>query len=114
MTAPRRRWSFTLRTLFVVMTVTCIVGSWIGYELRFIQQRRMAIAQTRALKGGSDSGTISFWRLWLGDQAVPQLFLNSGATGADIERLGRLFPEARISRVEWAEERGLRSHVIVD
>ena len=38
MTAPKRRWpQFSLRTLFVVVTV---FGCWLGYQLNWIQQRK--------------------------------------------------------------------------
>jgi hypothetical protein len=38
--APKRRWSFSLRTLFVVVTV---FGGWLGYELNWIRQRRSVV-----------------------------------------------------------------------
>jgi hypothetical protein len=35
---PKRRWfAFSLRTLFVVVT---LVACWLGYELNWIRQRR--------------------------------------------------------------------------
>ena len=34
--APKRRWTFTLRTLFVVVTV---FGIWLGYEMNWIRER---------------------------------------------------------------------------
>ena len=37
MTAPKRRWfRFSLRMMFVVVTV---FGCWLGYELNWIRQR---------------------------------------------------------------------------
>jgi len=34
--APKRRWSFSLRTLFVVVTLG---GCWLGYHLNWIRER---------------------------------------------------------------------------
>jgi hypothetical protein len=44
MTAPKRRWfrfAFSLRTLFVAVTV---FGCWLGYSLNWINQRHAFIA----------------------------------------------------------------------
>ena len=41
MNAPRRRWfSFSLRTLFVVVTIAAIAGGWVMYQVSWIRQRR--------------------------------------------------------------------------
>ncbi len=37
-----RRWSFSLRTLFVVVTVLAVLLGWIPYQLNWIQERRAA------------------------------------------------------------------------
>jgi hypothetical protein len=44
MTAPRRRWSFSLRTLFVV--VTALGGSlgWVTYQFNWIRERHRVLA----------------------------------------------------------------------
>ena len=47
MMTSRRRWfRFSLRTLFVVLTVLCFVlGGWVAYQLNWISQRHAAIAR---------------------------------------------------------------------
>ncbi len=46
-TAPNRRWfRYSLRTLFVVVTV---FGCWLGYELNWIRQRHELLAKHEAL-----------------------------------------------------------------
>jgi hypothetical protein len=37
--APKRRWSFSLRTLFVAVAILGIAFSWIAYELKWIRDR---------------------------------------------------------------------------
>ena len=40
MNAPKRRWpQFSLRTMFVVVTVLAVPLGWIGYSLNWIRQR---------------------------------------------------------------------------
>ena len=76
--ALKRRWlRYSLRTLFVVVTVVAI---WLGLELKFIRERRdFLVTRDRnfTVDGVTDvfiyeiwtkpkSGTIPFWRRWLG------------------------------------------------
>lgn len=50
--APKRRWfRFSLRTLFVVVTVFC---SWLGYELNWIRERHELLARQKAIAVGSE------------------------------------------------------------
>ncbi len=45
-TTPKRRWlAFTLRTLFVAVTVVGIGLGWVVYQLNWIRQRRAVIAR---------------------------------------------------------------------
>ena len=49
MTAPNRRWfRFSLRTLFVVVTV---FGIWLGYELNWIRQRHEMLSKPYVVVG---------------------------------------------------------------
>jgi hypothetical protein len=51
MTAPRRRWfrfTFGLRTLFVLVTVLCVVpGGWVAYQLNWIRERHAFLDQCK-------------------------------------------------------------------
>ena len=38
----RRRFRFSLRTLFVLLTATCIVLGWMGWTLQIVRQRQSA------------------------------------------------------------------------
>jgi hypothetical protein len=65
---PKRRWfrfAFSLRTLFVVVTVICC---WLGYELNWIRQRHEALAKcgfTIELPGASQEFLTAPGCLWL-------------------------------------------------
>ncbi len=103
MTAPNRRWfRFSLRTLFVVMTVFC----WLGYQINWMLQRHEALST-----GAGPYGWAATWRSkdrppapWslrlLGEQGVDSIWLDIGMpaeTRADYQtRLEGLFPEAQV------------------
>ena len=40
MTAPRRHWSFSLRTLFVVVAMLALPLGWVGSQWRLVNVRR--------------------------------------------------------------------------
>ena len=49
---PRRRWlQFSLRTMFVVVTVFCVVLGTIGVQIKKARDRRQAVAAIRELGG---------------------------------------------------------------
>ena len=109
MTAPRRRLSFRLRTLFVVVTVA---GCWLGWQIHIVRERRGVLNH---LRGGvgivqiSVSGTrsevnIPFWRSWLGDEPIACLILPAKTFSRDdLRRVRSLFPEADVGRAHVDE-----------
>ena len=102
MTAPKRRWfRFSLRTMFVVVTVLCV---WLGYQLNWIRQRRDFYVRyngrfTTEPFNGSAPGV-----LWLfGETGWPHMGLKVQSTDMDslteadwqlVRRARQLFPEA--------------------
>jgi hypothetical protein len=108
--APKRRWlRFSLRTMFVVVTVA---ACWIGYDLNWIRQRREAVQQTRFSVDNIDpaSGTAQEVRapglLWLfGEHGYAVLSYTippghdwelSREQEAELQRVARLYPEAEL------------------
>ena len=99
MTSPRRRrwFAFSLRTMFVAMTVSSILLTWVGFSFDWIR-RRERFAATRALeywRDPSDKSPVTApGCLWLfgepGRGAL--LVLEPG----DLEPGRRLFPEADV------------------
>jgi hypothetical protein len=43
---PRRRFRFSLRTMFVLVTALCV---WLGYQLNWIRQRRNVLGSGEVL-----------------------------------------------------------------
>jgi hypothetical protein len=114
---PRRRFRFSLRTLFVLVTV---FGVWFGWELKFVRERQ-AVREELQRNGGIvqtaaeiqqpwfvGTRTIPFWRRWLGDEAMwfvgPLYDLVDEPRIKYLERLVRLFPEADVSAPVLSEE----------
>jgi hypothetical protein len=118
---PRRRWfSFSLRTLFVVMT---LLACWLGWELSVIRERK-AVRQQLAAKGTFQFTTsavyaeryqggpppssipkISMIRTWLGDEAIAEIwhsYHHDEFFEADRKLAAETFPEAEIK--EWLPE----------
>ena len=108
-TAANGRWSFSLRTLFVVVT---IVAGFIAYHANWIRQRREAIAVYGGIYDVPDEFlnpdvVRSPGLLWLfGERGVrefrvslPDTVENAGRwieSHPEVERIKRLFPEAEV------------------
>ncbi len=109
--APTRRWfRFSLRTLFVVLTVSAVFLGWFAYQLNWIRQRREFLKSQNAIAARNPAliGTPIRWPvdapglLWLfGERGQGHLTLaivRDGESEPDvsieIEKARRLFPEA--------------------
>ena len=113
--ATRRRWfRFTLRTLFVVVT---LVACCLGYQLNWIGERHSLIDASQQTGVDPEYETITQplgfpalpvrvetkdapWPLrWLGERGVYTLNIRDDMPKAEVERIRALFPEAEIDRV---------------
>jgi hypothetical protein len=112
--SPTRRFRFSVRTLFVAVTV---LGVWIGYQCNWIRERRAAAMRTESpelhcVPTDEDEGLYTLPRprpfvLWLFRQptyaSVSVLFEQRPGGVLDAEqlqefrRLIALFPEAEVS-----------------
>jgi len=110
MTAPRRRWfrfAFSLRTLFVVVTV---FGCWLGYQLNWIRQRREFLGGPVPGSGVAHFGHFSAWQdrpvdaPWqlrlLGESGCCIILSDYPRSSDENRRLKALFPEAAIAANE--------------
>jgi hypothetical protein len=90
---------FSLRTLFVVVTLLCV---WLGYQVNWIRQRRAFLASHDYFASGCDGNRKSLpplqcsrapWSLrLLGENGVEEIYLPSPE---EQEQARRLFPEAQ-------------------
>jgi hypothetical protein len=96
MTAPRRRWSFSLRTLFVLVAA---FACWLGYSMNWIRERHAALAQDgvrHALQWRGSTGPMPLSLTILGESTVPVISLGTAELHGQKERMRQLFPEATV------------------
>ena len=106
--ATNRRWfRFSLRGLFVTVTV---VGVCLAWQTSIVATRK-AFLRTRVVRYNGDlmlgnpgkpGASIPFYRRWLGDTLVEHMRLRSLD---DVDEANALFPEAAIHF--WADNNGL-------
>jgi hypothetical protein len=104
---PRRWFRFSLRTMFVVVTILAAVGGWVASRLVWIRARDQLLYGQERWIGNSDVQRFSAGgyageqpdapgMLWLfGDGGVGIISILDG-TNEDIQMAKTLFPEAEI------------------
>jgi hypothetical protein len=103
---PNRRWfHFSLRTMFVVVTLVAVPIAWLGAEIQWLRERQ-------AWRNDDHANTVRGWYggslrkvPWLSQQfgEGPMLWwelLDSAWTEEDRVVLQRLFPEAEVRLVD--------------
>jgi hypothetical protein len=102
---PKRRWfRFSLRTLFLVVTLVAVPLTWLGVEIKRLHEREAwRNNQSKTVMGwtGGSLRKMSWLRKQLGE--MPMLWwelLDSAWTEKDREELQRLFPEAEVRLVD--------------
>lgn len=101
-TPPRRRWfRFSLRTMFVLVTVFAVFVGWLAREWRIVREREEWIRYNydgdhpHWLAQGDDLGvSLPIWRTWLGDHPVRSIYPYDAWTAEERSKAERLFPEA--------------------
>ncbi len=115
---PRRWFSFSLRTLLILIT---LVACWLGWESNVVRGRKqlmqdmelrqgVRILTAEAYSAYHDSRTpsepiarVSMLRRWLGDKAIQEIEYVTGyhkLSQEDIARLTRTFPEAKVREAQ--------------
>ena len=123
MTAKPRRWfSFSLRTMFVVVTLLCCYLAW---QMSIVRQRQSLLAELRT-QPGAQVTTAAAWlqllspgpsqpkmatiprvRIWLGDEAIQSIGLARGyhrLNQSHLDELKRTFPESNVHEYEMPLE----------
>ncbi len=114
---PLRRWgSFSLRTMFVLMTLFCC---WLGWQMSVVRTRQSKLQEMRksfeyqvtlaadwqknypAGNTPRPVAAIPAWRVWLGDQAVQEISYSGPShvqteKSPELRRVARIFPEAQL------------------
>jgi len=92
----RFRPRFSLRTLFVLVTLAGIACAWVAYQLDWIRQRKAVLQNVRyagpaqyLLNPRPHTG-VPFYRKWLGDVETQRI---DAWSLADADRANALFPE---------------------
>jgi hypothetical protein len=97
--STRRRFQFSLGSMFVLMT---LVAMWLAWELSFIRQRQVWIRDHESwLVAGPRTvpeASIPWWRGLLGDEAVPSILVGVETPAEERNHVQKLFPEA----VTWS------------
>jgi hypothetical protein len=100
-TAPKRRWfRFSLRTLFVVVTVAALFLGWIGVSLKQARQRT-DVLQSLEVSGARitriPAKSSPFMLRTFGATYVGEILLPSDTFSvSDVNRARAIFPEAKI------------------
>lgn len=109
----RSRWSYSLRTLFVLVTIFGCGMGWLDSQVMMVQRRNNALQRMNATVVTDDQWSteifwtlrgrghllkfkprLPFWRKWLGDnEHIHTISLPLGATAADMQEIEILFPE---------------------
>lgn len=106
MTARRRRWSFSLQTIFVLLTLAALPLGWFGYQLNWIRERRHAEREPGVAVLRGDTYYLPYSAIkndvdppfplgWFGEAGAGEVVLDARAS-SDRDRFAKLFPEARI------------------
>lgn len=104
MTSPKRRWyQFSLRTMFVGMTVLCV---YLGWQASTVRERKAVrawlIARGDMLRTYPNIGPfwfrdhsepISTIRHWLGDLPIDAVAFQEPISKQDAERVYRAYPD---------------------
>jgi hypothetical protein len=103
MTAPKRRWfAYSLRTMFVVVTVLGILGGWLAWQMGAVHERDKLIAAhvARDMSNPDSSRIPLVWSI-LGASPVNSIGLPAGEfSDDDLAHYRAAFPEADVSLEE--------------
>ncbi len=101
-TLPRRWFSFSLRTMFILLTAVCV---WVGYQVNWVRQRRefMGKLPTNNIAYQEDLShqVQAPGMLWLFGEAGKHRFrsVNTPDSDPETKQIRILFPEAEILQI---------------
>ena len=94
---PKRRWyQYSLRTVFIVITLLAIPCWYVGEQYRIVAHREEVRNTFWGIPADSDAPQPNFIRRWFGDYSITKIFLLEGTKPTDIQKITDAFPEAEI------------------
>ena len=95
-----KRSQFSLRTLFIVVTILAIPCWYVGAQYRFVHARKQFLqyTNTSSLTEEGSTLTIPWIRKLLGDQSYDSIVTYEILSDEELERIQALFPESEIYR----------------
>jgi hypothetical protein len=93
-----KRPRFSLRTLFVLVTLCALAVGWAVYQFNWIRQRHRALEELGQSTVVFDSYKAAPWSIRLFERGIPTIAVDADVARnvQKIRELKRLFPEATI------------------
>jgi hypothetical protein len=99
---PRRSFRFSLRTLFVVVTV---FACWLGYQLNWIRERHAYLSKADAFFAGAPLAPSRFrWNVTMADDPDLQRWSASVGLPARAPWSLRIFGEPAVAMIDVTDE----------
>jgi hypothetical protein len=96
----RLHFRFSLRTLLIAVAICGATCGWIAVQRRWVRDRQEIAATYRWSKVyGRNKQPMPPWPLgFFGEQGCATIWLSEEITDQELDRIKKLFPEARVSR----------------
>ncbi len=110
---PRRWFRFSLRSLFVVVTLVALLAGWVASSLNWIRDRRDFVGEGGEMNAIIHTQPGQFVEapslLWVFGEEGAQFLVLSTDDESDFRKAQRLFPEAKVVKPVW--EWGMDYHL---
>ena len=106
------RFQFSLRTLFIVVTLLSIPCGYVGYQAKIVAERKSMQDRIKEIGGSvilaaemphswwhedNERPTVNWIRSWLGDEAFDEIVIPRASSLRDTIEVCETFPEAYVS-----------------
>ena len=98
------RFQYSLRTLFIVVTMLAIPCGWLGWQFEIIRERERLMRFYSTCSASTDFGRIPVYRHWLGDREYVLIGLHDDTSDVALGLFQSRFPEAVVVRLSDLDE----------